>query len=75
MLETAPQSPELTRAGVDALDHWIAIIAPVFEEVTSSKAEAKTRAQNLIATIEGALLLARIRQSSRPIIDVAASYR
>jgi TetR/AcrR family transcriptional repressor of lmrAB and yxaGH operons len=75
MLETAPQSPELTRAGVDALDHWIAIITPVFEEVTSSKAEAKTRAQNLIATMEGALLLARIRQSSRPIFDVAASYR
>jgi TetR/AcrR family transcriptional repressor of lmrAB and yxaGH operons len=75
MLETAPQSPQLTRAGRDALEHWIAVIAPVFEDVGASKAEAKTKAQNLIATMEGALLLARIRQSSRPIMDIAANYR
>jgi len=75
MLETAPQSPELTQVGVDALDHWIAIIAPVFEEAGSSKSEARLKAQNLIAMMEGALLLARMRQSSRPIVEIAANYR
>ena len=75
MLETAPQSPELTRVGVDALDHWIAIIAPVFEEAGASKSEARLKAQNLIAAMEGALLLARMRQSSLPIVEIAANYR
>src|SRR6516225_2010682 len=74
MLETAPQSPELTRVGVDALDHWIAIIAPVFRDAGLSKMEARSKAQNLIAMMEGALLLARMRQSSRPIKEIAANY-
>jgi TetR/AcrR family transcriptional repressor of lmrAB and yxaGH operons len=74
MLETAPQSPELTRAGVNTLDHWIAIIAPVFEEAGSSNTQARSKAQNLIAMMEGALLLARIRQSSRPIREIAANF-
>ncbi len=75
MLETAPHSPALRRAGVEALDHWTGIIAPVFSADGVSKAEARTKAQLLIATMEGALLLARMRHSSRPIMDIAASYR
>jgi TetR/AcrR family transcriptional repressor of lmrAB and yxaGH operons len=75
MLETAPHSPELTRAGVDALDRWIGIIAPVFAAAGARKAEARARAQTLIAAVEGALLVARLRQSARPIMDVAASYK
>lgn len=74
MLETAPDSPELTRAGAEALDHWIGIVAPVFLAAGASKAEARTKAQALIAAMEGALLLARVRQSSRPIMDIAANY-
>ena len=75
MLETAPHSPQLTRAGVEALEHWIDIIAPVFAAEGASKAEARRKAQILIASIEGALLLGRVRQSSRPIMEIAASYR
>jgi TetR/AcrR family transcriptional repressor of lmrAB and yxaGH operons len=75
MLETVPQSPELTRAGVEALDHWIAIIATVFAADGMSMAAARIKAQTLIATMEGALLVARVRQNSRPIMDIAASYR
>jgi TetR/AcrR family transcriptional repressor of lmrAB and yxaGH operons len=74
MLETAPDSPELTRAGRDALDHWIAIIAPVFRADGASLAEARSRAQRLIAAMEGALIVARVRQSTAPIADIAASY-
>jgi TetR/AcrR family transcriptional regulator, lmrAB and yxaGH operons repressor len=75
MLETAPHSPALTRAGVEALAHWTGIIAAVFTAEGVSKREARTKAQNLVATMEGALLLARVRQSSRPIMDIAAIYR
>lgn len=74
MLETAPHSPLLTRAGARVIDHWIDIIAPVFVNAGLSRRDAKLRAQVLIAAMEGALLLARIRQSTRPILDVAAAY-
>lgn len=75
MLETAPQSPDLTRAGVEALDHWASIIAPVFVAAGATKGEARAKAQTLIAAMEGALLLARVRQSARPIMDIANGYR
>ncbi|MDX2202018.1 MAG: TetR/AcrR family transcriptional regulator [Hyphomicrobiaceae bacterium] len=75
MLETAPDQPELTKAGAEALDHWIDVIAPVFRRDGSSAPRARARAQHLIAAMEGALILARIRRSPRPIHDIAASYR
>jgi TetR/AcrR family transcriptional repressor of lmrAB and yxaGH operons len=75
MLETAPSAPALTQAGVDALDHWIAIISPVFRRSGASAAAARAKAQHLIATMEGALIVARIRQSPRPILDIAAGYK
>lgn len=74
MLETAPQAPALTQAGVEALDHWIDIVAPVFRQPGVSQASARAKAQHLIAAIEGALIIARIRQSPRPILEVAAGY-
>ena len=74
MLETAPYSPALTEAGARAIDRWIEIVATVFVNAGLSQREAKARAQLLIATMEGALLLARIRQSPRPILDIATAY-
>ena len=75
MLETAPHSEHLTKAGVEAIDHWIGIVATVFEGVGDSKMHARARAQTLVAAMEGALLLARVRQSTRPILDISASDR
>jgi len=74
MLETAPQSPSITAAGVRAIDEWMGIIGGVFERNGTTKREAATRAQLLVAAMEGALLLARIRQSTRPILDVAKLF-
>jgi TetR/AcrR family transcriptional repressor of lmrAB and yxaGH operons len=74
MLETAPHAPALTAAGARAIDRWIEIAASVFVNAGASQREARTKAQLLIATMEGALLLARIRQSSRPILDIASAY-
>src|SRR5262249_28418678 len=74
MLETVPRSPALTKAGARVLDRWIGIVASVFAGAGASQREAKVKAQLLIATMEGALLLARIRQSTRPILDIATMY-
>jgi TetR/AcrR family transcriptional repressor of lmrAB and yxaGH operons len=74
MLETAPQSPELTRAGADAIDHWIGIVAPVFATAGAPAGEARSAAQRLIAAVEGALVIARVRRSTTPIMDVARTF-
>jgi TetR/AcrR family transcriptional repressor of lmrAB and yxaGH operons len=74
MLETAPHSPPLTEAGVEILDHWISIIVPVFVRSGLSMHDAKLKSQLLIASMEGALLLARTYQHSSPIMAIAKAY-
>ncbi len=74
MLETAPQSPTITAAGVLAIDLWIDIVATVFAGSGSTPRQAATKAQLLVGSMEGALLLARIRRSTRPILDVAKLF-
>jgi TetR/AcrR family transcriptional repressor of lmrAB and yxaGH operons len=71
MLETAPQSVSITAAGARAIDRWIEIIAGVLIRAGEAPRDAQARAQLVIAAMEGALLLARIRQSTKPIMDVA----
>lgn len=75
MLETTPASPALAAAGSAAFDHWIDIIAPVLETDGRSSTDAMRDAASLVAAMEGALILARVRQSTRPILDIVASYR
>src|SRR5262245_17035442 len=74
MLETAPHSPALTEAGARAIDRWIEIAASVFVHAGLPQRGARTRAQLLYATMQGAFLLARIRQSPRPILEIASAY-
>lgn len=74
LLETAPRSPAMTETGNRVLDSWIEIIARVFHASGIPPREAKVRGQQLLASVEGALLLARVRQSVRPITDVAKLY-
>lgn len=71
MLETAPQSPVITAAGQRAVDGWIEVIGGVFDEAGMERRQAHRRAQLIIAAMEGALILSRIRRSTRPILDVA----
>lgn len=71
LLETAPASPAITAAGARAIDGWIDVIGGVFERAGAARREARTRAQLVVAAMEGALLLARVRRSTRPILDVA----
>jgi len=74
LLETAPQAPALTQKGKEIIDHWTGIIAGVFERAGVSRTIAKSDAQHLIATMEGALILARVYQSTKPILNIAKTY-
>lgn len=71
LLETAPASPVITAAGVAAIDGWIDVIADVLARDGRPKRSARSDAQQIVAAMEGALILARVRQSTRPILDVA----
>jgi TetR/AcrR family transcriptional repressor of lmrAB and yxaGH operons len=72
LLETAPQSPAITAAGRRAVDEWIRVVGGVLERAGAPRREAQRRAQLVIAAMEGALILARIRRSPQPILDVAS---
>jgi TetR/AcrR family transcriptional repressor of lmrAB and yxaGH operons len=71
LLETAPRSPGITAAGRAAIDSWIEVVGGVLAKAGMEAREARRRAQLIIAAMEGALILARIRRSARPILDVA----
>ena len=71
LLETAPRSPTITAAGRRAIDEWIDVIAGVLSNAGMERREARTRAQLVVAAMEGALILSRVRRSTRPILDVA----
>lgn len=71
LLETAPDSPAITAAGRRAVDGWVEIVAGVLVRDGLPRRDARSRAQLLVAAMEGALILARVRQSTRPILDVA----
>jgi TetR/AcrR family transcriptional repressor of lmrAB and yxaGH operons len=74
MLETVPESPALTEAGNRVLDRWTDIVTGVFVASGGTRRQAAKRAQALIAAVEGGLLLARIRQSAEPLLDVATAF-
>lgn len=71
LLETAPRSRAVSAAGRRAVDGWIDVIAGVLESDGSARREARRRAELLVAAMEGALILSRIRQSKAPILAVA----
>jgi TetR/AcrR family transcriptional repressor of lmrAB and yxaGH operons len=71
LLETAPDSPTITAAGARAIDAWVEVVADVLERAGDARRVARERARLIIAAMEGALILARVRQSTRPILDVA----
>jgi TetR/AcrR family transcriptional repressor of lmrAB and yxaGH operons len=71
LLETAPESPSITAAGERAVDGWIDVVADVLARGGMERRAARTKAQLVVAAMEGALILARVRRSTRPILDVA----
>jgi len=74
LLETAPVSPRITGAGQRAFESWIEVVAGVFERAGTSTRESRRRARMVVAAMEGALILARVERSKRPILDVATLF-
>lgn len=74
LLETAPQSPELTAAGEKVFAEWTRIIAGVLKDSGLRPQAAREKAQLLIASMEGALILSRVKRSEKPILDVARYF-
>lgn len=73
LLESAPQSAGVAAAGREAFDGWCAVIARALVRDGFGKVEARQLATLTISALEGALILARIESSARPINDVARS--
>jgi TetR/AcrR family transcriptional repressor of lmrAB and yxaGH operons len=73
LLESAPQSADMAAAGREAFAGWCAVIARALVRDGFGKAEANRLATLAVSAIEGALILARVEGSARPIDDVAKS--
>jgi TetR/AcrR family transcriptional repressor of lmrAB and yxaGH operons len=71
LLESAPRSKEMAAAGREAFSGWREVIARALVRDGFGKAEAERLATLTVAAIEGALILARVEGSARPIDDVA----
>lgn len=73
LLETAPASEPITKAGREAFDGWRAILTASLIRDGLAGPEAERKAALVIAALEGGLILARVEQSTRPIEEVFAA--
>jgi TetR/AcrR family transcriptional repressor of lmrAB and yxaGH operons len=71
LLEAAPQSTGMAAAGREAFSGWCAVIARALVRDGFGKAEAKRLSTLTVSSLEGALILARVEASARPIEEVA----
>ena len=73
MLETASEEPRLQAAGQAAFLSWRAVFAELFREAGEASKAAEARALRCLATVEGALLLARVQQSPELLRSLVAA--
>ena len=73
LLESAPQSADIAAAGREAFGGWCTVIARALLRDGFGKTEARRLSMFSLASIEGALILARVERSAAPIDDVAKS--
>jgi len=71
LLEAAPQSAGMAAAGRDAFAGWCAVITRALVRDGFGKAEAKRLATLTVSSLEGALILARVEASARPIEEIS----
>lgn len=71
LLETAPAEPGIAAAGQAAYDDHAAIIAGVLKRDGLTGARAARAAATVLASLQGALLLARVHKSDAPLRAVA----
>ena len=73
LLESAPQSEGIARAGREAFAAWCSVFERTLLRDGFSKANALQLSRLTVSSIEGALIVARAESRSVPIEDVAKS--
>ena len=71
LLEHAPQNPEITEAGRNALQAWAAELSRKLEDEGVDARRAERLASLTISALEGALVQARVERSGRPLAIAA----
>ena len=78
MLEVAPARAEITAAGRQAFEGWQQVFAEGLVREGRAPERAEALAAFAVTALEGALVLARVRRSERPILlaveEVAATF-
>lgn len=69
ILETVPKSVELTQACQAVYESWTTIIASVYLNAGHSETESFKKAKQIMALIQGRLLLTRLYQSTELLRD------
>ena len=70
VLETSPQSTAIQRAGAAVFEDWADIITQIYCEAGCNENEAAGYAVLCIASLEGALIVARATLSVKPITTI-----
>lgn len=68
ILEAVPQSKAITEASREVFKRWTMLIAGVFQAGGEEVEDSIKAAEQAIALIQGRLLLARVQQSSAPLL-------
>ncbi len=71
LLETTPASEPITEAGQAVFADWLTVMAALLARHNWPPARIPATATAIIAGLEGALMLARVQGSARPIHDTA----
>lgn len=71
LLETAPASSAMTVAGRAVFADWCAVLQQALQRDGLDEDAARRLAQLAVASLEGALLLARVAGSDQPIVETA----
>ena len=74
ILETVPASRDIQQEAQRALASWIDVIAGVFMRGGLTPKAAQAKAEALVAAVEGSLILARVHESKKPILNVANQF-
>jgi TetR/AcrR family transcriptional regulator, lmrAB and yxaGH operons repressor len=70
-LEAAPQSVRLTEASRGALDLWCRLLGEALARAGVAQTRATALGDFIVSSFEGALILARVRQDTAPILTAA----
>ncbi len=74
-LEMAPYSEALSNSCAKAFNEWITISEQALKDCGVNSAHARTIACGFVSGLEGAFILARTQQSTKPFIAVRDAYR